>query len=302
VKFLVIGGSGFLGRHLRAEAARQGFAALGTTTRPDPPAGLVRFDLAEDRPITEAVPPSFFAAGPVWVVVCSCTTPMDRCRTEWDYAYKVNVTNTTRLIEGVCRLGARVVFTSTGYVFDGSLGYYPEDWPHSPTSAYGEHKSVVDRHVTQAHPGSLVVRLDKIVGDDPAERHPFTDWWETARAGRPVVCIADQVMSPTLVDDLARGILTACRLGLRGVYNLAGPEFFPRDHLARHFFRVMGVPAEVVARPQAAFGFADPRPQNTYLDSSRFVAATGMRFTSMSAVMRRFRARAIDRAGPPRAA
>jgi dTDP-4-dehydrorhamnose reductase len=303
VKFLVVGGSGFLGRHLRAEAARQGFAAHGTTTRPNPPPGLVRFDLAEDRPITDAVPASFFAdGGPVWVVVCACVTPMDRCRTEWDYAYRVNVANTTRLIDDACRLGARVVFTSTSYVFDGSLGYYPEDWPHSPASAYGEHKSAVDRHVARNHPDSLVVRLDKIVGDDPAERHPFSEWWEAARTGRPVVCIANQVMSPTLVGDLARGIVTACRLGLRGVYNLTGPEFFPRDHLARHFFRIVGVPAEVVARPQAAFGFADPRPQNTYLDSTRFTAATGMRFTTMSEVMRRFGARARGRPASPRAA
>ena len=98
------------------------------------------------------------------------------------------------------------------------------------------------------------------------------------------------------MDDTARGIVAACRLGLSGVYNLAAPEFFRRDHLARHFFRTMDVPATVVARPQSAFDFADPRPQYSYLDSTRFAAATGLRFTTMSAAMARFRARALRRA------
>jgi dTDP-4-dehydrorhamnose reductase len=218
---------------------------------------------------------------------------MDRCRTDWDYAYRVNVANTIRLIDDVCRLGARPVFISTSYVFDGAQGYYPEDWPHSPQSAYGEHKSIVDKYVTATHRDALVVRLDKIMGSDPTESHPFSEWWNLYRAGKPVVCIENQLLSPTLVDDLAGAILTACRLGLRGVYNLTGPEAFLRDHLAKHFFRTMGVTADVQTRPMAAFGFADPRPLNTYLDSSRFAAETGFRFTPMSAVMRRFRAATV---------
>jgi dTDP-4-dehydrorhamnose reductase len=290
VKFLVVGGSGFLGRHLRAEIARRGYAVVGTTTRPDPPPGLVRFDLSTDR-IGSVVPRRFFAGGPVRVVVAACVTPMDRCRTEGDYAHRVNVTGMLQLIDDVTALGARVAFVSSSYVFDGITGSAAEDRPHAPTSAYGEHKSVVDRSVAREHPDSLVLRLDKAIGDDPAERHLFTEWWDTAGAGRPVACIAEQVFTPTLVDDAARGIVDACELGMRGVYHLAAPEVFARDQLARQFFRVMGEPAVVVARPQAEFGLADPRPQDSTLDASRFVAATGLEFTPMAVVMERFRAR-----------
>lgn len=289
MKFLVVGGSGFLGRHLRAEIVRRGHAVVGTTTRPNPPPGLVRFDLSTDR-IVDVLPRRYFA-DPVRVVVAACVTPMDRCRTEHDYAYRVNVTGMVRLIEDVAALGARVAFVSSSYVFDGAEGNAPEHRPHAPASAYGEHKSAVDQYVTREHPGALVLRLDKAVGDDPAERHLFTEWWDTAAAGRAVACIADQLFTPTLVDDAARGIVAACERGLRGVYHLAAPEVFARDQLAREFFRVMGVPAAVVARPQAEFAFADPRPQDSTLDASRFVAATGMVFTPMSAVMERFRAR-----------
>lgn len=290
MKFLVVGGSGFLGRHLRAEIARRGYTVVGTTTRRDPPPGLVRFDLSTDR-IADALPRRFFAGGPVRVVVAACVTPMDRCRTEHDYAYRVNVSGMVRLIEDVTAFGARVAFVSSSYVFDGLAGNAAEDRPHAPGSAYGEHKSLVDQYVSREHPGSLVVRLDKAVGDDPGERHLFSEWWDTAGAGRAVACIAGQVFTPTLVDDAARGIVTACELGLRGVYHLATPGAFTRDDLARQFFRVMGVPAVVVARPQADFGFADPRPQNSTLDSSRFAAATGLRFTPMATVMERFRLR-----------
>jgi dTDP-4-dehydrorhamnose reductase len=290
VKFLVVGGSGFLGRHLRAEIARRGYAVVGTTTRPDPPPGLVRFDLSTDR-ITATVPRLFFVGESVRVILAACVTPMDRCRTEREYADRVNVVGMLRLIDDVAALGARVAFVSSSYVFDGTEGGATEDRPHAPTSSYGEHKSVVDRYVARDYPDSLVVRLDKAIGDDPAERHLFSEWWETASAGRAVACIAGQVFTPTLVDDAARGIVAACELGLRGVYHLAAPEVFVRDQLARQFFRVMGVPAVVVARPQAEFGFADPRPQNSTLDATRLVAATGLRFTPIAAVMERFRTR-----------
>ena len=57
----------------------------------------------------------------------ACVTPMDRCRSEYDYAYRVNVTGMVRLIEDVAAVGARVAFVSSSYVFDGTEGNAPGD-------------------------------------------------------------------------------------------------------------------------------------------------------------------------------
>lgn len=109
----------------------------------------------------------------------------------------------------------------------------------------------------------------------------------------PITCIQGQVFSPTLVDDVAKAIVLSCELGLHGVYNMANTEFFSREELARQFVAALGGEAVVVAKPQEDFNFLDPRPLKSYLDSTRFLKATGMRFTSMREVFNAFAAKTL---------
>jgi hypothetical protein len=70
--------------------------------------------------------------------------------------------------------------------------------------------------------------------------------------------------------------------------------------MARQFVRSLGVSAEFVEKPPEAFNFADKRTLKAYLDGSRFTAISGMRFTPMSDVFRRFGRHASRLgAGPP---
>ena len=97
--------------------------------------------------------------------------------------------------------------------------------------------------------------------------------------------------SPTFTGDIAREIYLGCKNGLSGVYNLANPEFFLRDELARQFSLALGEEAQIISKPQSKFNFVEPRPLKSYLDSSRFVKATGMYFTTMREVFNTFKNR-----------
>lgn len=287
MKFLVVGASGFIGRHILTYVQSLGYASLGTqfTTKTSK---LVTFDLAKDR-IEDRVGPGFFRAGePIAAVIAGGIVPFDRCFQERETAQIVNVDNTIRLVQDLTALRVKPVFLSSQAVYDGETGYHHEDRPRQPICEYGRQKADVERFIENDAPEALVLRLDYAVGDEPEEDHLFSRWRRWIEGNEPVPCIQGQLFSPTYVEDIAQGIELCCRLGLNGFYNLANTEFFTREELARQFVFALGCKAEVAAKPVEDFGFLDRRPLKSYLDSTKFVKATGMRFTSMREVMNSF--------------
>lgn len=289
MKFVIIGASGFIGRHTLAMARAKGCEALGTASRPHPEKGLIGLDLARDQ-LTEKVPASFFKTKePVFVMISAGISKMDLCHREPAVTRTVNVTNTLLLMEDAAALGARLVYLTSSAVFDGRTGDYTETDPHSPLSEYGRQKAEIETYCREHHPDWFLLRLDKIVGDDPAENHLFAEWYRWSQAGQPIVCMANQVFSPTSVDDIAKVIILGCQKGLTGLYNVSNSEYFTRDELARQFFRMLGRKASIVCKTQQELGFADLRPEKSYLDAGCFVQATGLRFMTMRQVINKFK-------------
>ena len=287
MKLIVVGASGFVGGHLLRHARDREHETVGTQCRAARP-DLIDFDLLEDR-IGDCVDPSLKQASePVFGVICAVVSRIDYCRRHPELSYQVNVEKTTLLINDLLALGVKPVFLSTSFVFDGIDGYYTESDPRNPISEYGRHKEEVERYLQEDVPGALILRLDKVVGDSPDENHLFSEWYRWSLNGSPITCISDQFLSPTSVDDIASAVLLACEAELTGVYHVANRGVFARDELARQFFRELGRDAEIVCKTHEELNLLDRRPLRSYLDSTKFVKATGMQFTSMREVFQSF--------------
>lgn len=294
MKYLVIGASGFLGGTLVPLFKQAGHEVLGTRAHAERP-DLLPFDLLQDR-IADRIPQPFLDSGAeACAVVCACVCQVDRCFRERDVTRKINVENTIRLIDDLRRRGLRVVFISTGHVFDGRVGYYAEDEPHCPIHEYGRHKAAVETWIKANAPETLVLRPGKLVSDRVEKANMFAEWYRDASAQKPIVCIAEQVLAPTLADDVGRAILIAVAKNLTGTYHVSNTEFFVREELARQFVRAVGLSVPVVVRRQEEFNFAEPRPVLDYLDSTKFLTATDMRFTTAAEVFRRLRSQISKR-------
>lgn len=290
MKFLIIGASGFIGSHVLASARSRGYEAFGTQAR-SRHLGLIPFDLLQHR-IRDCISTSFLAGNEArFGVLCIKHGLLDRYATDPEVGHKLEVEKTILLIEDLLALGVKPVFLSSSYVFDGTIGYYNDDFPHSPVSAYGRHKAEVERFLRGRSQDTLTLRLDKNVGDDPSETHLFSQWYQWMCENRPITCIDGQILSPTFVGDVAEGVMLSCQLGLSGLYNLASPEFFLRDELARQFALALGRQPRIVSTPQEDFKFPEPRPLKSYLDSSKFARATGMQYTPMREVFNTFKNR-----------
>lgn len=260
---------------------------------------LESFDLRTD-PLADLLARWPEASGsPLAAIVCSSICQIDRCYRERESSYHVNVVQTKKLLADLAKRGADVVFLSTSHVFDGREGSYDEVSPRRPLSEYGRQKAAVEDFLLQSDPKSLVLRLDKVVGDDPAESHLFSEWHSLRKAGRPIRCIEGQVLSPTAVDDVARAVCLAAEKKLSGLYHVANPETFSRTALAELYCSLADVPPDVQSVPQEDFDFADDRPLKTNLDTRRFVEATGFSFTPMQTVIETFLEKMAGEETPP---
>ncbi|HAT13261.1 MAG TPA: hypothetical protein DCS91_06565 [Microcoleaceae bacterium UBA11344] len=287
MKFLVIGASGFIGRHTLHYIKSLGYEAVGTQAKAKNP-DLVKFDLLEDRIEWQLDTAYLETDSQVFGIIFSAITPIDRCWRERELSYKVNVEKTCQLLDDFKNLGIKPIFISSEAVYDGTTGYYSEEHQPNPVNEYGKQKLAVERYIQQMSPETLILRLSKIVGDDPKESHLFSEWHQWMETNKPITCIAGQVFCPTFVEDIAKGILLSCQQGISGLYNMANPVFFPREELAKQFALALGQEAQIICKPQEAFNFADKRNENNYLDSTKFLKATGMQFTSMREVFTAF--------------
>jgi dTDP-4-dehydrorhamnose reductase len=285
---IVIGASGFIGGHILRTARRSQLTAIGTQSSSNR-SDLEVFDLRTDA--LESLYSKVRTDGPAFVIVAAALAQIDRCLVEREVSRAINVDGTTRLLREAAALGAVPVFLSSSFVFNGRRGNYLESDPRSPISEYGRQKAEVEEFMERELPDGLALRLDKTVGDSPAERHLLSEWWNNLISETPINCIRDQRFSPTFVEDVALGVLLACRAGLRGVYNLCAPDCYLRADLAEQFVKAAGYSATIAEKSQAELGFLDLRPERSSLDSSAFVRATSFTFTPIERVMSSFLAR-----------
>jgi dTDP-4-dehydrorhamnose reductase len=282
---VVIGASGFIGSHILRSARQAGLHAIGTqssTTRSD----LRHFDLLSDS--LESLLSEIAIQRPVFVVVAAALAQIDRCRTEQPLSRSINVDGTIRILREAVTLDSLPVFLSSSFVFDGREGNYVEGSARSPISEYGRQKAEVEQFVERDLPGGLALRLDKTIGDNPNEKHLLTEWWTNIVRNTPISCIRDQRFSPTLVDDVAAGVLLACRSNLRGVYNLCAPDCYLRAELAAQFVREAGRAVPIIEQSQSDLGFVDLRPERSSLNPAAFMEATAFTFTPVARVISTF--------------
>jgi dTDP-4-dehydrorhamnose reductase len=257
MRAVVIGGSGQIGGWLLRGLADSGHAAIGTyATVPFP--GLVPLDAADlvaaaawlrsQRP--DVV---FYPAGFTWV---------DGCERDPARAHTANVEQPLNLARVAADLGARFVYFSTDYVFDGRSGPYTEDDPPDPLSVYGRAKYEAERVLGEAlGPRLLTVRTTWVYGPERQGKNFAYQLAKTLGEGRPLVCPSDQVSNPSYGPDVARTVLALAEAGWSGLVHVAGPDWIDRVQFARALARALGCdPALIVAKTTAELGQPAARP------------------------------------------
>src|ERR1051325_1722516 len=121
MKALVIGASGFLGGALLRVGQTRGNLVGGTFHQYAMP-NLVHLDSTS----SEAVAACLGTARPAWVLLPAAIPNVELCETHPTETWRVNVEAVGHVAHTCRDVGARLVYFSSDYVFDGTAGPYRE--------------------------------------------------------------------------------------------------------------------------------------------------------------------------------
>jgi len=225
---VVTGSSGLLGRRLVSVLSGE-YEVMGIDRYV--PEG--QKDLAVDITQRERTLESIVGMGPSVVVHTAAETDVDRCETERDLARRINVEGTANIADACVEVGAKLIFVSTDYVFDGNKGNYAETDEPNPISFYGITKHEAEQIAASTSPNSLIIRTSVLYGWHPVKLNFVTWILKGLRDRQTLRVVYDHINSPTLADSLARAIHKAIERNSQGMLHIAGSERISRFDFAR---------------------------------------------------------------------
>ena len=260
MKVLVTGAAGQLGTELVEVFTRAGHVVIGSTHQT-----LDICDAAAVGALVEAERPDWILHGAAW-------TAVDACESDPDRAEAVNGGGTRNIVAAAERVGARVLYVSTDYVFDGSkTGPYLESDAPNPQSVYGASKLSGERAM---RPADLIVRISWVCGFHG--NNMVKTILRIAAAQPTLAFVDDQIGHPTFADDAARGMLNLVEAGASGIFHLTNQGAVSWCGFARAVLEAAGDdPSRVAAIRTADLQPPRPakRPANSVLENAAMRAA-----------------------------
>jgi dTDP-4-dehydrorhamnose reductase len=190
MKILVTGAKGQLGYDVIKELQKRKIECLGTD--------IDDFDIA-DAEETAAFIENY---GPDAVVHCSAYTAVDKAEDNAALCRAVN-TEGARNIAGICRkLGAKMVYISTDYVFPGKgENYYEVNDETGPLGIYGQTKLGGELAVKELLEKYFIVRTSWVFGVNGSNF--IRTMLKLSETRDEISVVGDQIGSPTYTADLA---------------------------------------------------------------------------------------------------
>jgi len=253
MKILVTGANGQLGRELTL--ALDGKHELIAASRQ-------RLDVTDGEQIYALL----LHERPHAIIHAAAFTDVDRAESEPAAAYAVNASSVARIASAAERIGAKLVYISTDYVFDGRQNepYRERDVP-LPLNVYGKSKLRGEKFAQLYCSRSFVVRTAWLYGRTGLNF--VGKVIEQARRHGRMSLVDDQFGSPTNATDLAEWIGMLIETDLYGIYHAANRGVCSRYGFGTEIMRIMDMPNIRLERVGSdAFPLQAPRPAYSALD------------------------------------
>jgi len=223
MKLLVIGASGVFGNRLYNEAIKKKWDILGTYYA-HAYEGMVYLDLRDKSGIEK----TFHSFKPDVVILAGGITNVDLSELNPKLSEDINIKGASNLVKKIKEYGARLVYISTDYVFDGENGPYEENDKPNPINVYGCTKLEAENIVSYSLKDYLIVRTSQIYGVDPLNNNFAAKIIYNMKNHKKVYAADDFYSTPTYTGLLSNMCLKLIEKRLKGIYNAAGSDFINR--------------------------------------------------------------------------
>ncbi len=254
MRFLVTGVKGQLGYDIVRELKSRGYTDILEFDKND-------MDLTNEQEVYEKINET----KPDVVFHCAAYTAVDNAEDNPDLCRMVNVDGTRYLSEATKNIGAKLIYISTDYVFDGEkpLGEtYDVDDEVNPKSVYGKTKYEGELKA-KLNPKHFIVRTSWVFGING--NNFIKTMLKLSETRSEINVVSDQFGSPTYTVDLARLLVDLSETEKYGVYHANNEGYTSWDEFAREIFKVFNKNVTVNSITTMEYPTKAKRPKNSCL-------------------------------------
>ena len=259
MKVLVTGVKGQLGYDVVRELQKRGHEAVGVD--------IDEMDITDaaavERVMTEVQPDA--------VIHCSAYTAVDRAEEDIEICRRVNVDGTENIAKICKKLGCKMLYLSTDYIFsgDGERPWEPDD-EASPLNAYGQSKYDGELVLKKYVEKYFIVRISWVFGING--NNFIKTMLRLGRENGAVKVVDDQIGSPTYTYDLARLLVDMIQSDRYGAYHATNEGICSWYEFAKEIFRAAGMDnVSVTPVKSGEFPVKAKRPKNSRMSKEKLV-------------------------------
>lgn len=283
MKILVTGVGGQLGHDVVNDAVGRGHEAVGSdiaaqysgvadgsavTTAP-----YVQLDITDEKAVKETIE----RIKPDAIIHCAAWTAVDAAEDEENKpkVHAINVDGTRYIAEAAKTVGAKMLYLSTDYVFDGKgeRPWQPDDKNYAPLNYYGQTKLEGEMAVSSTLDKFFIVRIAWVFGLNG--KNFIKTMINVGKTHPQVRVVDDQIGTPTYTLDLARLLVDMVETEKYGYYHATNEGgYISWADLAEESYHAAGMDVKVNRVTTAEYGLSKAaRPENSRLDKSKLVEA-----------------------------
>jgi dTDP-4-dehydrorhamnose reductase len=265
-RLLVIGAKGMLGRDL--------METLHTTFRTDEILGwdIDDIDIREESSTVNKIE----GARPEIVINVAAYTDVDGCELDEKKAFAINAEGMRHVASGALRCGAKVVYLSTDYIFDGEKREpYAENDPPNPLNLYGRSKLKGEQYLQELVKDRLIVRTQWLYGK--YGNNFVRSILRQAKEKEVLSIVNDQIGSPTYTVDLSKVISALIQCDARGIFHVANSDLCTWYTFGQAILKLSGMEGvKVIAISSQELGRPAVRPSYSVFNTQKLKDQTGM--------------------------
>lgn len=202
---------------------------------------------------------------PEAVIHCAAYTNVDGAESDFDGAFRVNVIGSQNMAAGCLETGAKLVYVSTDYVFDGQKQKpYREFDQTNPQSVYGITKWQGEQIVKEIVGRHYILRTAWLYGDG---NNFVRTMLRLAENNDCLRVVHDQVGTPTSTVDLTKAIYRLLDSDAYGIYHGTCQGQVSWYEFACEIFRQAGKSVEVLPVTTKEFPRPAKRPAFSAMDN-----------------------------------
>ena len=276
MKIFITGTAGQLGHDCVIEAMGRGYEVFSSDVAAQEggtgPA-FYQMDITKQDDVRKTIE----ACRPDAIIHCAAWTAVDAAEDEANRAkvHAINAMGTRYIAEAAKDVGARMLYLSTDYVFNGqgSAPWKPDETDFAPLNYYGQTKLEGEQAVAGLLEKFFIVRIAWVFGLNG--KNFIKTMINVGRTHDTVRVVDDQIGTPTYTKDLARLLVDMIGTEKYGYYHATNAETEPGEYiswadLAEEAYRCAGMKVKVNRVSTAEYGLSvAARPFNSRLDKSK---------------------------------